>query len=114
MKFHTRLGAKLRLFNKEISRQFDGLTITVRPFWGKPVEGKYYTHVVSLVRVSDGSVDQQILVKSKREIGAACAHIMRWLDKCSFTNTNKAASSSRDRTTRKADAENRATSSKST
>lgn len=104
MKFHTRTGTHMRLSEKEVKRQFNGLTIAVRPRWGKPVEGKRFRQIVSLVQVKDGHVSYQVLAESKHEAGLVCAHIMRWLDKCSHADFIKAASASRDRMTRKQDA----------
>lgn len=99
MKFHTRLGTRMRLSKKELSRQFNGLTIAVRPSRGAPVEGKRYAYVVTLAHTS-GLVREQILAEDKYEVAAACRHLMRWLDKGSMDYI-KAADRSRDRYTRK-------------
>lgn len=102
MKFHTRLGTRMKLSDKEIRRQFDGLTIAVRTFWGRTPEGKKRAHAVSLVRVVDGVVLDQILAENKEGVGPVCAHLMRWLDKTG--SGLQAPSRSRDRSTKKHDA----------
>jgi hypothetical protein len=99
MKFHTCLGTTMRLTKKELDRQFNGLTIAVRPSRRKLVEGKHYAYVVSLAHTS-GLVKEQILAEDKYEVTAACRHLMRWLDKSSADHI-KAADRSRDRYTRK-------------